>query len=266
MPESAVPTTTQAFGVVGAGLIPDTDPTPSDILRDVAGAQGQFLAVLDQVGEAGYRAESPLPGWTIAHVVAHLTVVGEAQLEQVQLAAEGTQKPFFDGRTSVRDGLMEQAQVADFAAAKARFEAVCEALNEAWPVGTGWDAPVAFRQGTVRDCLLAWWRETRIHTFDLGLPFDDGQWSPHFHAHLWEFLRVCLPDDGTPVKLRGQRPTVERTWGDATSADDYIRISGSALDLSLWLGGRTPNDWPLATRAGSPVPLPELGPWPGALK
>jgi maleylpyruvate isomerase len=216
-----------------------TDPIPH-ALADSTAALDALLAAVGQLTKEALAGPSPLEGWTRGHVLAHIAGLGGAMLRQAQAAARGEVVPVYASQEARNAGI-EAGSGRTVAEHLTVLGGLRAELVQAWPDPGSplWDAPSGYRGGPLSGCLLAWWREVRIHSVDAlaGTSREIGYetWDDALCAHLREFLAVRLPD-GVSV--------------DA--------VEGDPRDVTAWLAGRVP-----ASPLGGD--LPELGPWPSAV-
>jgi maleylpyruvate isomerase len=208
-----------------------------------------------QVGEP-----SALPEWTRGHVLAHLvTLAGAAgrQLERA-LAGEGAGE-FYDGGQAGREALIQagagataQEHVGRVGAALDRMEGYLDLME-----GDVLARPTAYRGRPCAAVVLLWWRETSIHLTDLRLGAEHTLWGAPLREHLVSFLTPRVPA-GVQLDLAPTDVDEPRRIGDG----EVLRLRGTANDLVAWLAGRAPLGEVTAHKDGTPVALPELGPWP----
>jgi len=209
-------------------------------LADSAVGLDALLAAVDRLTEADLAGPSTLEGWTRGHVLSHVAGLGGAMLRQAQAAERGEVVPVYASQEARNAGI-EAGSGRTVAEHLAVLGALRDDLFRTWPEPGSplWNAPSGYRDGPLSGCLLAWWREVRIHSVDAlaGTAQEIGYetWDDALLAHLREFLAVRLPD--------------------GVSVDD---VEGDPRDVTAWLAGRAPAT-PLAGD------LPELGPWPSAL-
>lgn len=181
-----------------------------------------FLDALSRVGDDRFAAPTSLPGWTTAHVVAHVHFNAEALRRLVSWAATGVENRMY---ASAGQRAAEIEDGASWAPARLRDLVA----GSAWALiedlaalrGQAWDAQVVTAQGrTIPAGQIPWLRarEVMVHAVDLdaGLTFAD------------------LPADFTAELLA-----------------DVVRkraAAGEGPALAAWLTGR-------------PVTPPTLGPW-----
>ncbi|UFU02717.1 maleylpyruvate isomerase family mycothiol-dependent enzyme [Ruania suaedae] len=255
-----------------------TDPT-TDHLRAVEEAETGLDTMIEAVvglEEEGLRQPVPLPGWTRSHVLAHVEVVGEALAVQIEQAARGQQVPFLAGGRAELDRAVESRSGFSHAEHLAALRTLRARHHASRPDADDliWYEPVTFRQGTVVDVALAWWRETRVHLVDLdcGARPEDA-WSRELTEHLVDFLSVRLPEN---AEIALDAPDEEFSYtvtGSNFAIGPLVRvpkkpllITGSLVQLTAWLAGREVAEPPTALQGDREVPLPELGPWPSALR
>jgi maleylpyruvate isomerase len=212
----------------------------SHALADSAAALDALLAAVGRLTEEELAGPSPLEGWTRGHVLSHIAALGDAMLGQARAAGRGEVVPVYASQEA-REAGIEAGSGRTVAEHLTVLGALRDDLARTWPAPGSplWDAPSGYREGPLSGCLLAWWREVRIHSVD-ALADTSQQvgyetWDDALLAHLREFLAVRLPDGVT--------------------VDD---VAGDPRDVTAWLAGRAP-ETPLAGD------LPELGPWPSAL-
>ncbi len=242
---------------------------PAVLVADVVQLRLRLEEALDQLSDARVAAASPLPGWTVGHVLAHLVGVGSSVARQIEHARAGRLVAFYDGGMPARDAAIEAAagasaedHVRDVRAAALRVESAFAALGD-----DDWGASIQHRNGTVLTVAHAWWRELGIHLTDLELGVTNAVWSPALCEHLVRYLAPRVPE-GTRLALR---PT-DAVGGTHTSADgaagwdlgsgELLTVQGAAGDLAALIAGREPVGIVEIRRDGAPAVLPELLPWP----
>ena len=206
-------------------------------------ASQRLVLTVDALAEHDWTAPSLLPGWTRAHVVAHLALNGEAFAGAVGGVLRGERVPMYvsDQR---RDGDIETLATAPPAELRGRLVAAVEAADAAL-VALG-EAPAAVsdtvidrtpdgdRHFPVSQIGTMRLRELEIHHVDLGSGYSPADWPA-------EFTETLLAS------------TLERHQGSvdaevvATDLDRRHRlgaggptVSGPAHGLAWWLTGRAP--------------------------
>ncbi|MEV6281756.1 maleylpyruvate isomerase family mycothiol-dependent enzyme [Kribbella sp. NPDC051770] len=209
----------------------------------------RLIEVVAGVDEAAAREPSMLPGWSRAHVMAHLVGFSDAMTRQVTEANARRLVEFYDGGMPARVAAIESRSTEPVDVLKREIARATAALVSAWGQVEDWSRPVTHRNGTLADTVYTGWRELTIHTADLGLSHaTTDDWPEDFCLHLLDFLRPRVPA-GTQLVL--QAPNHRWTEGES----DQVVVEGNLTDLTAWLAGRRPQ----RELTGD---LPELLPWP----
>lgn len=239
---------------------------PENLAERLADAGRELLAAAAGLDEAAVAAPSVLPGWNRAFVLAHVEGVARAMGRQLEYAAQGETIEFYDDGFDGRNRDIERrAQRPVDEQLRSLTEAV-EAVVARFAAlqGSGWDARIAYRNGTARDGGFALWRELVIHASDLDTGRTSLDWDNTFCHYLFGFLAARIPD-GTALKLQplGEQPRTLSS-GPGTPARTVV-VTGLLQDIAAWLAGRKPLGGLNATAAADGVALPELLPWPAAV-
>ncbi|MFC8721462.1 maleylpyruvate isomerase family mycothiol-dependent enzyme [Kitasatospora sp. NPDC057198] len=138
-----------------------------------------FLAAAETFGPAEYAAPGPLPGWSRAHLAAHLAANADALGNLVHWAATGEPTPMYASAAERLAGI-ERGRTLPAAELTARVRESAERLTAGLDALTPeqWRAPVTTAQGrTVPATELPWMRarEACVHAVDLaaGVTFAD---------------------------------------------------------------------------------------------
>ena len=200
--------------------------------RAVAGA-------LERLTDDELRQPSALPGWTRAHVVAHIARHADAMVNLCTWARTGVETPMYPSREARNADIETSAAQpaddlrADFRDAEARLaETVATMPAEAW------DASVRNIQGrTIAAREVPWMRakEMWVHGVDLdaGVTFADVP-ADALAALVDDVLALFASRDQLPDATL-VATDVERTWGSGAA-----RIEGPVAAIAGWLTrGRT---------------------------
>lgn len=217
--------------------VPEPRPPDPEVAR---AADRRLLGTVEGLTEEQLAAPSLLPGWSRAHVVAHLALNGEALAGVLVGVATDRPVPMYPSQ-DVRDAEIEElaSASADELRARlvdgtARFADAAAALPadradtriERVPGGPG------FRAGMVP---LMRWREVEIHHADLDAGYSRTDWTDDFAVALLDSMahRPWL----RPGRL--DATDLGRSWeyGDP-SGGDVPTITGRARDLGWWATGR----------------------------
>ncbi|MEV7010030.1 maleylpyruvate isomerase family mycothiol-dependent enzyme [Streptosporangium sp. NPDC051022] len=218
-----------------------------------------LLRALDGLRDADLAAPTRLPGWSRAHLLAHVGFNAAALRRLVSWARTGEPTPMY-GSAEQRSAEIEEG--ATWAPERlrrmVRENAACLSADLAALIGEQWDALVVTAQGrTVPASEIPWMRtrEVAVHAVDLeaGVTFAD------------------LPDDlceelvsDVVARRSGQAKdpalslvsTTGRAWSLAGTGTP-VEVRGEPGELARWLTGRGAGT--LRTTSGGP--LPTLTPW-----
>jgi maleylpyruvate isomerase len=227
---------------------------------DLTGLDASAVALnrtVDALTADDLAEPSLLPGWTRAHVVAHLALNGRALARVLDAVGRGQAVAMYESDEQ-RD-----SEINDFAAAApdelreglltattAFSDAVAAVEAERWegsfnrlPGGPAW--PAATIVPTRR-------RELEIHHVDLGAPYTRHEWPDDFVAELLDVVSVDQAPGG-PFQLRAT--DLGRDW--SVGGQGGATVAGLGADLGWWLTGRSNGDG-LTCDSGA---LPAIGPW-----
>jgi maleylpyruvate isomerase len=213
-------------------------------LAAVQDATHRLLRTIDAMTDAEFAASSLLPGWSRAHVVAHLTLNAEGLAGALAGVVRGRRVPMYLAPEE-RDGDIEELALAAPTTLRTRLlgattefaTALGAVPDDAW--GTRIERTPGgptFAAGAVPGMRE---REVEIHHADLGLGYTRSAWPPAFRVRLLE----SLSRRERPVPFRVHAADLDRTWqcggADADGAGGVtVTVSGAADDLGWWLTGR----------------------------
>lgn len=229
--------------LVSPALLADADRR---LVRTVDGLTAEDLAV-----------PSLLPGWTRAHVVAHLTLNAEALDRVLTARRTGDPRPMYDSQEG-RDADIEALARAEHAELRERLFAATTLFEQAYAAMTVGDAQAHFERTpggqTIRvgNAPLMRLREVEIHHADLGAGYSHTDWPPEFSAVLIESMTAFR--DGPPFRVLAR--DLARTWQLGDGEGGPV-VAGDAADLGWWLTGRG-NGEGLDSDTGT---LPDMGAW-----
>jgi maleylpyruvate isomerase len=140
------------------------------------------------IDDAAVRAPSRLPGWSVGHVLAHLSRNADSHTRVIDGVLRGEVLDQYEGGAAGRNAEIESGavrpaaeQVDDVRHSIARLElAWARCADAGWP-GT-WRSPMAGER-PAHELPFRRWREVEVHHADLGLAgfgFDD--WSQRYVA------------------------------------------------------------------------------------
>jgi maleylpyruvate isomerase len=229
--------------------------TQIEPLEGLNEATHRLVRAVDSLSDEAMTEPSVLPGWSRAHVVAHLTLNAEALAGVLTGVKEGRDVPMYASQEA-RDADIDElaplgsAEIRErFLAATSRFQDAVVAVPEGGWVGDfrrlGSGGQVLARIGIpgMRH------REVEIHHADLDVGYGPGHWPEEFLAEMFERV-VHDRAQGPGLLLRTPDGDVRVGVGDGPT------ISGSQVDLTWWLLGRGRGEG----LTGDPH-LPELEAW-----
>jgi maleylpyruvate isomerase len=225
-------------------------------LDETVVATARYLEALTELDDEALREPSLLPGWTRAHVVAHLARNADALATVLHGAQAGEPRAMYQSQEQ-RNSDIEAT--AAWEAERLRADAVAsagrwlQAANELH--ASNLEAPGSSRpdseQWPVRRVGAMRRTEVEVHHADLGIGYTAADWPADFVAHLLKRRQREL--EGT-----GQAMTLELSDRDpVTIGTGGPTVSGSAADVVWWLLGRGAGEG-LACSEGQ---LPDMGRW-----
>jgi maleylpyruvate isomerase len=205
-------------------------------LEELAEASRRLVRTVDGMAESAYAEASLLPGWTRAHVMAHLALNAEGLAAALRGLTEGRSVPMYASQEA-RDGDIASLATARPDAIRSRLlggvtdftDAVAAVPAEGWGVDIDrTPGQRAFKAGAVPRMRH---REVEIHHADLGLGYTHADWPQAFAVGLVEAM--AKSDRTTPLTLHAS--DLDRTWH---LREGGPTVSGTAADLGWWLTGR----------------------------
>lgn len=237
-----------------------TDPDPGSDPGDLTGlsvSSHAFTRTVDALSDDQLSAPSLLPGWTRAHVVAHVALNGFALAAAIDGFVHDRPVPLYESDEQ-RDRDIDELSRAGSSELRERHliattqfvDAVALVHDAYWsghvdrlPGGPAW--PMMTVLPTRR-------RELEIHHVDLGTAYRQADWPADFVV---ELLDAVTLDQAPSGRFRVRATDLGRGWsvGDAGGPT----VTGTGADVGWWLTGRGTGEG-LLSDAGK---LPSLGPW-----
>ncbi|MCW2812805.1 MAG: maleylpyruvate isomerase family mycothiol-dependent enzyme [Nocardioides sp.] len=213
---------------------PAAAPHPSHLAR-LRNADRRLVRTVDAFDAAAWAGDSLLPGWTRAHVVAHLALNAEALGGALRGVVTGEPVAMYASAES-RDDDIDELAAADPDTLRSRLHAASTVLAEAAAAvpedrlgAVVQRTPGSERTFLAGDVATMRWREVEIHHADLGAGPTPADWPPDFAEQLVDQLRTRAATATLAAS------DVGRTWqGDAGDRT----VTGTAADLGWWLSGR----------------------------
>ena len=136
------------------------------------------------IAEADLRAPSLLPGWTRAHVLAHVARGADAMRNLLTGARSGQDRPAYASaqarEADIERGAVIRAEhlIADLAGSAMALRAIVKQLpDEAWPVLVRVPGSAPFPAAGVLTWRLV---EVELHHCDLGIGYSPADWPAAF--------------------------------------------------------------------------------------
>jgi len=230
-----------------------------DLLGDAA---QRVTRTVDGFHGDDWRTPSLLPGWTRAHVVAHLALNAEGlarALRGVVADEQGGSSPMYDSDER-RDSDIDDLARAHHSEIRDRLLGGTTVLHDAFAAmpEVAWESRVdrtpggrSMRSSSLPSMRL---RELEIHHVDLGVAYTTRDWSETFSILLVNAMTKRLDP---PERIEVRPLDVDRTWILGPNGDDGEVVTGPVADLGWWLTGR-PAPETLSCSRGE---LPEIGAW-----
>lgn len=221
-------------------------------VRTVHDATTRYLQTVDALTDNEIREPSVLPGWTRAHVVAHVANHALGCARALGGLRHAIPTPVYDSDGSRhRDIELRSAWSADRLReftfdACGRFQSELEHLP---PDGSVFRTPGG-EELSIPQVVQSRWREVEIHHADLLLDYTPAHWPLAFAAYL---IDLAAWDRGEDLAITLQPTDLE---GPVRIGAGGQLVSGLAGDLAWWLVGRGTGE-----QLTSSEPLPTLGPW-----
>ena len=200
---------------------------------------------LDAFDEPAFLEPTALPGWTRAHLVAHLAGNAEAVGRLVHWAATGTPTPMYTSPQERAAGIeagrhLPGTELVDwFDRSAAALAAAMDALTE-----SQWATPVVTAQGrTVPASETPWMRtrEVMVHAVDLGTGVDFSDLPADFLAALCDDIAgKRTATAGSPASGPALDVTASDTGDRWTVAGhgDPAAVTGTLAHVASYLSGR----------------------------
>lgn len=200
----------------------------------VADAHRRFMESIEAMTDEDVRRPSPLPGWTIGHVLSHVARNADSHVRRTDAARRGVMMDQYDGGYAGREAAIAagaRRPAADIVEDVRRSAGV---LEEAWQTvpADAWTRrtrDVSGRERPLFELPSRRWQELEVHMIDLEAGVSHRswpdefviEWLPRTRERMWQ----QMPHDSDPHL---EDPRVELAWL-------YGRLKGPNLpDLPAW--------------------------------
>ncbi|MCF2530463.1 maleylpyruvate isomerase family mycothiol-dependent enzyme [Yinghuangia soli] len=234
---------------------------PAALLDEMSTATQQVLDTAERLTPDRLAGASLLPGWSRAHVLAHLARNADGLGNLAHWAATGVPTPMY-GPGGAREAGIEatvrqspEDLLADLRTASARLHDALASMSPA-----AWGAKVAARDGREFAALQLPYRRIRelyIHHVDLAAGWTPAHWPGDFATReLFEAAASFRGRPGTvPLMLHDEDSGRRLAIGPEEYAPVAV-VSGRRRTLLAWLIGRTGGDGLVMDPPGTLPPLP----------
>ncbi|MCW2784824.1 MAG: maleylpyruvate isomerase family mycothiol-dependent enzyme [Marmoricola sp.] len=239
-------------------MLQTDDMSAADDLEALHHSDQRTIRTVDSLTDDQWAEPSLLPGWTRAHVIAHLALNGEGFAGALEGLHDGEAVAIYPSQEARDAGIAELAEedpseIRDrFYASTEHFRRIAGSLTrDDWagnvprlPEGPAWPA---------RRLVTSRRQELEIHHADLGVAYTPRDWPTEFTVTLID--RVTRAHAGAPDSpgFAVRAKDLNRTWNVGAASPV---VSGAAGSLAWWLIGRGHGEG-----LSSPEGLPELGSW-----
>lgn len=219
----------------------------------------RLVRTVDGFTDDDWAAPSLLPGWSRAHVSAHLALNGEALRDVLKGVVESEPVPMYESQEK-RDSDIEELAGVDPAELRERLLAVLTTFQDAMRAlpESAWAGRFERTPGgqdLPLDALpLMRLREIEIHHADLGAGYTADDWPTRFSEGVVDGMVKRLEPDPA---FRVTPLDSERSWEVGEVGEQTPIVTGPVAQLAWWLTGREPGDQVACSRGT----LPTIGAW-----
>ncbi len=223
-------------------------------LDHLAEAGQRLTRTVDGLHDDDWDADSLLPGWSRAHVVAHLALNGEALAGVLAGVLDDEQVPMY-ASADARERDIEELAAAEHSELRGRLlaslttfaDTVQAVPDDAW---SGRFERVPDGPTFPLDALpLMRVREIEIHHADLGLAYTADDWPQPFAELVVDgMVRRLDPEPGFRVTPLDS----DRTWDVGAVSGDGMVVTGPVAHVAWWLTGRRASDQVTSSRGELP--------------
>ncbi len=203
------------------------------------------MQAVDGLSEAEVRQPSALPGWTRAHVLAHLINNADAHRGMADGAARGEVVPQYAGGPAQREADIMRNAEWPIATLQIELRRACQELRQVWAAmpEAAWTNHIGRPNGPIE----AWWGvrfrllECTAHLVDLAIGYTPERWLPGVADAELAYIAHAIEErsaDSSHGRWLIQRTDGPGEWS-AGNGPAAGTISGRGNDLLAWLLGRS---------------------------
>jgi maleylpyruvate isomerase len=225
------------------------DPSVVQLLES---ATRRLVRSVDAMADFQFAEPSRLPGWSRAHVVAHLTLNAEALAGALEGVREDRPVPMYASQEA-RDGDIDELSGLEPGRLRERFlasttavgHAVAELPHDLWGarIERTPGSERVFTAGRVGEMRV---KEVEIHHADLDLDLTFADWSADFTTFLLDSLARVHVGPG----FTANAVDLGRAW---EFGDGGPTVSGPGSALAWWATGRDAGDLLTSDSGGLPT-------------
>jgi maleylpyruvate isomerase len=201
----------------------------------------RLVRSVDAMTDEQWRQPSLLPGWSRAHVVAHLALSAEGLAGAMEGLHEGRPVPMY-ASDEARAADIDSLATARPSALRDRFLASTTVIND-WVeeladnlVDEMVDRTPGGRRFAAGEVGIMRVREVEIHHADLGLDYAAASWPPAFVTVLIGSRAATYAGQ---TAFTAHATDLDRSW---TFGSGGPTVSGSGSALAWWVTGRGNGD------------------------
>jgi maleylpyruvate isomerase len=196
---------------------------PDSEIAGVIAGHAALNRTIERLDAADLAKPSLLPGWTVAHVLAHVARNADSVVRRLQGAIDNEVVDQYAGGAAGRAAEIEESarlpldQLTTYVrSSSADVERLCDAMPD-----DAWDRlsrSVSGSEHPARAVVYSRWREVEIHHVDLGLTYTAADWPDALVERMLPDVLNALTGRTNPKELlawaigRREAPTLE-SWG-----------------------------------------------------
>ncbi len=171
---------------------------PTLEIDGVRAAHRTLARSLEGLTDDVIRQPSKLPGWSVAHVLAHLARNADSVVRRLQGAIDDVVVDQYAGGKAGRAAEIEESATLPLDELVAYVRRSADEVDRIAAVvpDDAWDRlsrSVSGSELPAYDVVVSRWREVEIHLVDLGLGYPPGQWPDEFVARTLPDVLSALP-------------------------------------------------------------------------
>jgi maleylpyruvate isomerase len=180
---------------------------PKDDIAKVVSAQRRFDTAIAALTDGDVRRASPLPGWTIGHVLAHVARNADSHRRRTEAARRNEVIDQYPGGFEGREAEIEAGAHRTAAELIEDVHTSAAEMEAAWwatPAGAWANVTrdVGGRERPLAELVLRRWQELEVHLVDLDIGITHRNWPDEFVAEWLPRLRGFFADrPETPADL-----------------------------------------------------------------